>query len=557
MVMSSSGPQPHRQQNGDNNNISHATQATWPHTANRRQELQDALDGRGPTTSGTPNERQMPQHPLDGSTFTEPASAEQRPTLQPTFHPGSQNERQIPQHPLHDATFTVPASGEQHLTLQSIFPNAPGFPYFATFQYPWHNPTVPTYFPMVQTPTMNAIQPAGPFFFMYAFVPVVPLGIIQTQMPTQSNQLYRGSGPTQFINRPDEMAPPTTVLPQQIPQGHQPNVLAATHRGQRHLGISGPMGSHGSQAPENNSVQYAIPHPFYSNGGISMITDLCRISQDRNLDNLSATQYMGISRNTRFGKHQGNILPHTYSTNPPSSSLESTHQNQQRSGSSPHSTSNIIMSPTTYFGQHMGNISSLIHSYRHPYSGPSGSLTSDVFAGSSINISQHPVDISMPISYQHSIEHNDLTHHNLQSNGPSGIDIQNSGTRSTHSTGKNATNNGNGPTANISGHVGEVTPITDPINYSISSTYPSPPLLNWVPRATSTPISAYKISTSRKWQSADHHMNAASGKSIPAHPVTKTGAHVTFAPKKVPSSGPERAAAASTLPSERMRGVRR
>jgi hypothetical protein len=141
----------------------------------------------------------------------------------------------------------------------------------------------------------------------------------------------------------------------------------------------------------------------------------------------------------------------------------------------------------------------------------------------------------------------------MQSNGPTGIDIQNSGTRSTHNTGKNATNVGNGPTTYISGNVGEVTPITDPMNYSISSTYPSPPFLNWVPRATSTPISSYKIPTSGKWQSADHHMHATSGRSFPSHPVTKTGAQVTFAPKEVPSSGPERAAAASTLPSERMR----
>jgi hypothetical protein len=544
MATSSSEAQPDRQQNADNSNISHSPEAAGPHIPTRHQELQDALDGIDPTMSGYPNERQMPQRPLDGATFTVPASAEQRPTLQSNFH------------------------------------NAPGFPYFATFQYPWQNPTGATCFPMVQTPAVNAIQPTGAFFFVLAFLPVVPIGIfhqtppttIQTEAPRHSNQLYHGSDPTQFRNRPDEMSPQNTVLPQQMTQGPHSNVSASTHRGQSYLRISGPMGPNGPQTPENNSVPHAFPcgisanasrgripnfgtndfpHSLYSNDGISMLTDFNRISQDRNLSNLSGTQYMGISQNTHIGQRQGNILTSTYSVNHPSSPLESTHLNHQRSGSSPHNTHNINMSPTTYFGQHLGNISSIIDSYHHPYSGPSGHFTSDVFASPGTYISQRPGDISSIISYQHPIEHNDFTHHNLQSNGPAEFDIQNSGTRSTHNTGKNVTNVGN---PYFSGHVGEDSSITDPMNYSIgSTTCPSNGLLTWAPSATSTPISSGNILTSGKWQTADNHMNAASGRSIPSYPVMKRGVQVTFAPKEMPSSGPERVAGASTLPSEAIR----
>jgi hypothetical protein len=563
MVTNSSQPQPDQQQNADNsNNISNPPEAARPHAPNGHQELQDAFDGTGPTMPGSPNERQMPQHPLNDATFIVPASPDQRPTLQTAFCSCSPNERQMPQHPVDDATFTVPA--EQRPTLQSNFHNAPGFPYFATFQYPWYNPTGATCFPVVQTPTMNATQPTGAFLFMLAFLPVAPVAptTIQTEVPRH---------PTQFRNGPDEMSPPTTVLPQHMTQGPQSNVSATTHRGQSHLSISGSMGSHGPQASENNSVPHAFPsgisanasrgrtpntgtndfpHSFYGNDGISMMTDLSRISQDRNLSNLPGTQYYGISQNTHLGQRQGNILTSTYSVNHPSSHLESTHLNHQRSGSSAHNTPNINMSPTTYFGQHLGNISSMIDSYRHPYSSPSGHLPSDVFASPGTYISQRPGDISSITSYQHPIEHNS-THHNLQSNGPAGFDIQNSGIRSTNNTGKNVTNVGN---AYFSGHVGEVSSITDPINYSISSTTcPPNGFLTWAPGATSTPISSGKILTSGKRQTADHHMNAAAGRSMPSYPAMKTGVQLKFAPKEMQSSGPARVAMVRTLPPEAIR----
>jgi hypothetical protein len=159
------------------------------------------------------------------------------------------------------------------------------------------------------------------------------------------------------------------------------------------------------------------------------------------------------------------------------------------------------MSPTTYFGQHLGNISSIMDSYQPPYSSSSGHFLSDVFTSPGTYISQRPGDISSIISYQHPIEHNYFTHHNLQSNGPAGFDIQNSGTRSTHNTGNNVTNVG---IPYFSGHVGEVSSI-DPMNYSISSTpCPSNGFLTWAPGATSTPISSGNILTSRRSQIADH-----------------------------------------------------
>jgi hypothetical protein len=105
----------------------------------------------------------------------------------------------------------------------------------------------------------------------------------------------------------------------------------------------------------------------------------------------------------------------------------------------------------------------------------------------------------------------------------------------------------------FSGHVGEVYS-THPMNYSISSIpCPSNGFLTWAPGATSTPISSDNILTSRRSQTADHHMNAASGRSISSYPVMNTGVQVTFPPKEMPSSGPEIAAGASTLPSEAIR----
>jgi hypothetical protein len=626
MPTSSSEPQPDGQQNAENSNISHTPEGTTPRTPTTRQALQDALDGTVPTTSGPANEREMPQDSLQGARFTVHGSAQhqmsQDPLLGATFTVRGSAQHQMPQDPLLGATFTVPGSAQQRQTPQCHFHNTPGFPYFSLPRYTWHNPTGCTCFPVVQTPTANAIQPAGSFFFALAFLPVVPIGIchqippttIQSEMPAYSNQLYRSSDPIQFRNGPDEMSRLTDVLPQEMTQGPRSNVSASTHRGQSHLRAFRPMGS---QISEDTSVPHAgisarasggrapnvsandFPHSLYSNGGIPLTPDFDRISQDRDLGDLSATQYRGIRQPTHFGQHRGNTLASTDSFRPASSRLESTHLNQQRNEFSASTNPNNNMSPTTYFGQHLGNVSSIIDSNQRPYSpfnftapnfmisGSSGRFTPNNFASPGTHISQRPGDISSTTSYlnptelndlAHQIlqsyhlpgfdiqnsgtrshisqrpgdnssttsylnptELNDLAHQILQSYHSPGFDIQNSGTRSTHNTRMNATNVGNSLTTNFNGREGEVSSVAEPMDYSIfSMTSPYQAFSNWAPRTTSTPFSA-------------DHMNAASGRSIPSHSPMRTGARVLFAPNEVLSSGSERMVAAGTLPSEVVR----
>ncbi|XP_023727407.2 proline-rich protein 36-like [Cryptotermes secundus] len=497
MATRRSKPQPNQQQNADNsNNISHPPDSARPQTPTRHQEPQEALDGTDPTMSGSPNEREMPQSHIDDATFTVPISAEQR-----NFH------------------------------------NAPDVQYFATFPYPSQIPTGATCFPMVQTPTVNATQATGTLFFMFASLPVVPPIDIchqtsststQTEVPRHSNQLHHDSDPTHF-----------------------------THKEQSYLRTSGPMGTHEPQTPENDPVPHAFPHSFNSKDGISMMTDLSRISQDRNLSNLSEGQFVDISRHNRhLGQRQGNILTSTSSVNHPSSPLESPSLNHQRGGSSPHSTHNTNVGPTTYSGQYLGKISSVIDSSRLPPS----TLPSDVLANQGTSILQHPIHIPSRVAFQDNTEHSDFSPHNLQSILPSGFDIQNYVARSTPSTGKNVRNISN---PCFCEHVHELSSITDPINYAINSRRRSlSGLSTWAPAATSTPISSGKIQTPGERRTAAHHMSLPPRKLVPSLPslpflppstylpVLNKRDSGTVLPQEMPSSRPERVARATTSPSE-------